>query len=146
MSDQQSDSPTADQVTAYIVATYPDTDVISAMGATFFSCDAETHWPNFATIVTTDEHDEGHPSNLDARSGLYRLNIGVGTKTFQSLVGGMADPEYAALDRILPHPTYARQHWICIVSPTRHTFDSTVKPLLAEAHARVAKSATKPTA
>ena len=45
--------------------------------AWFFSRDAEKHWPNFATIVTTDEHDVEPNSNLTAR-GAYRLNIGLG--------------------------------------------------------------------
>ena len=46
-------------VTRYIVETYPDTDVVVAGGGTFFSIDPEKHWPNFATLVTTDEFDEG---------------------------------------------------------------------------------------
>ena len=38
--------------------TYPETVIAEALGATFFSLD-EKNWPNFATIVTTDEHDRG---------------------------------------------------------------------------------------
>ena len=73
------------------------------MGATFFSLD-DKHWPNFATIVTTDEHDMGNPSNL-ARAGVFRLNIGVGKATFERLAGSTADPDYAALDRSSPTPS-----------------------------------------
>jgi hypothetical protein len=106
------------------------------MGATFFSLD-EKHWPNFATIVTTDEHDDGSPSDL-VRAGVFRLNIGVGRQTFERLVGSSTDPDYAALDRIIPHPVYARQRWIAILNPSRETFDQTVKPLIAEAYERLA--------
>ena len=61
----------------YIIETYPDTDVVTAGGGTFFSIDPEKHWPNFATLVTTDEFDEGPIANLSSRPGVFRLNIGV---------------------------------------------------------------------
>ena len=107
------------------------------MGATFFSLD-DKHWPNFATIVTTDEHDMGTPSNL-ARDGVFRLNIGVGRETYQRLVGSMNEPDYAALDQVRPHPVYARQRWVAILNPSRQTFDDILKPLIAEAHERLAR-------
>ena len=129
--------PDPDEITAWITHTYPDTVVAHSMGATFFSLD-ETQWPNFATIVTTDEHDMGNPSDL-ARDGVFRLNIGVGRETFERLVGSVTDPDYAALDRIIPHPVYAKQRWIAILNPSRATFDSVVRPLIAEARARLAK-------
>jgi hypothetical protein len=129
--------PDPEAITRTILATWPDTDIVTAMGATFFSLDAEKHWPNFATIVTTDEHDEGAPSRL-SRPGVFRLNLGVGRATFEQLVGSMADPDYAALDRFLPHPVYAKQLWISILNPSESTFRGGVLPLLAEAHDRVA--------
>ena len=128
--------PDPGEITRWITTVYPKTVVATAMGATFFSLD-EAHWPNFATIVTTDEHDMGNPSHL-ARPGVYRLNIGVGKATFERLVGSMVDPDYAALDTLLPHPTYAAQLWISILNPSRATFDDVVVPLIAEAHDRLA--------
>jgi hypothetical protein len=107
------------------------------MSATFFSL-TEKHWPNFATIVTTDEHDMGAPSNL-SRPDVFRLNIGVGRETFLWLVGSNIDPDYAALDTMLPHPVYARQRLVAILSPSRSTFEDVVKPLIAEAHDRLAR-------
>jgi hypothetical protein len=129
--------PDPEAITRTILATYPDTDIVTAMGATFFSLDEEKHWPNFATIVTTDEHDEGTPSNL-TRPGVFRLNLGVGRATFERLVGSIADPDYAAFDRFLPHPVYGKQLWISILNPGEATFREDVLPLLAEAHDRVA--------
>jgi len=35
---------------------------------------------------------------------------------------------------IMPHPEYAQQHFICVLSPTEATFER-VRLLLAEAHA-----------
>src|SRR5258705_1885904 len=129
--------PDPEAVPRAILERYPETDLVPALGAPFFSLDPETHWPNFATIVTTDEHDLGTPSNL-ARPGAFRLNLGVGRATFQRLVGSMTDPDYAAFDRLLPHPVYARQLWISILNPTDATFNDVVLPLLAEAHNRLA--------
>lgn len=82
------------EITEWIKSTYPDTIIASAMGATFFSLD-ESHWPNFATIVATDEHDLGEPSKL-SRPGVFRLNIATRKEAFQRLVAGMEKPDYAA--------------------------------------------------
>src|SRR6476659_9051523 len=107
--------PHSEAITRTIRETWPETDVVEAMGADFFSLDPEKHWPNFATIVTTDEHDEGAPSDL-ARPGMFRLNIGVSGDTFGRLVGADAEPDHAALDRLMPHPVYARQHRVAILN------------------------------
>jgi hypothetical protein len=123
----------------YIRERYPDTSIATAMGATFFSCD-ESGWPNFATLVTTDEHDASPVSNL-ARPGVFRLNISLSRERFLQLVGGQRDPDFAALDTLMPHPMYAPQHWACILNPSNETFDRVLKPLLDEAHERVARSA-----
>src|SRR3981189_1702181 len=90
--------PDPEAITRIIQERYLDTDVIESLGATFFSLDPEKHWPNFATIVTTDEHDEGAPSRL-SRPGAFRLNLGLGRETFERLVGSMAEPDHAGFDR-----------------------------------------------
>lgn len=133
--------PDPDEIADWITTTYPETVVATALGATFFSLD-ESHWPNFATIVTTDEHDMGTPSNL-ARPGVFRLNVGVGRETFERLVRSIEQPDYAALDQVLPHPVYAKQRWIAILNPSRETFEAVVKPLIAEAHERLARQARR---
>ncbi len=121
----------------YIRKTYPDADILTAGSGTFFSLDPEKHWPNFATLVTSDEYDSA--SNLN-RPGIYRLNIGVSKSTFDRLVGSILNPDYTALDKVLPHPVYAPQHWLSILNPSDATFESTVKPLLDEAYERIARS------
>ena len=129
--------PGPEAITRTILETWPETDMAGAMGATFFSLDPDRHFPNFATIVTTDEHDEGAPSEL-ARPGVFRLNIGVGRATFERLVGDVEAPDYAAFDRFVPHPVYAKQLWISILNPSVATFRDVVMPLLTEAHDRLA--------
>ena len=128
--------PDRDAMIALIRERWPDAVVATIESATFFSLD-EKHWPNFATVVWTDEHDEGEPSKL-SRPGVYRLNIGLGKETFQRLVGNVTEPDYAAFDRILPHPVYAKQRWIAILNPSEQTLQETVIPLLTEAHDRLA--------
>jgi hypothetical protein len=133
--------PRPEAITKVILDRFPETVVAHAMGATFFSLD-EKHWPNYATIVTTDEHDEGAPSEL-ARSGVFRLNIGVSKATFERLVGSTAEPDYAAFDRVLPHPVYAKQHWLSILNPSDASMRDVVWPLLDEAHDRLATATAR---
>ena len=127
--------PDAEAVVRHILDTYPETDVVEAMNAWFFSLDPKEHWPNYATLVTTDEHDEA--SNI-SRPGVFRLNLGVDRATFERLVGGETEPDYTAFGRVLPHPVYAAQRWISILNPTEDQFRDVVVPLIALAHDRLA--------
>jgi hypothetical protein len=133
-------------IAQYINTTFAGVDAQEGNGDTFFIFDPDRNLPPerqtpFATLVTSDFNDTFSDLN---RPGVFRLNIGVSKQTFQSLLGDLpADfPEaggydFAALDRLLPHPVYGRMHWLCVLSPSDATFE-TLRPLLAEAHARVA--------
>jgi hypothetical protein len=98
----------------------------------------------FTTIVTKDYGDFDDRSHLN-RPDVFRLNIGVSRDTFRALFGYLPTEEraesatydFSALDRLMPHPAYARQSWICVLNPGPATFE-TVKPLLAEAYSIVA--------
>ena len=94
-------APDPETLVNYILETYPETDVVQAMNAWFFSLDPKKHWPNYATIVTTDEHDDA--SDL-SRPGVFRLNLGVDKATFQRVAAADREPDYAAFDRLLPTP------------------------------------------
>jgi hypothetical protein len=141
MSDSTSD-PTPDDIHRYVLETYPDTIVAAIEGGTFYSCDP-ANFPNFATVVTSDAFDDA--SNL-SRPEAYRLNIGLSRDTFQGLVGDQADADYTALDRLMPHPVYAKQHYVSILNPSAATFEEVIKPLLEEAHARTAAQYARRTA
>jgi hypothetical protein len=127
--------PDPEAITRSILEANPDTDIVTIEGGSFFSLDAQKHFPNFATIVWTDDFDQA--SEL-SRPGVFRLNIGVGRATFDRVVGSPADLDQTALDRFMPHPVYARQLWISILNPSDATFRELVLPLLAEAHDRLA--------
>jgi hypothetical protein len=140
MTSERSDGPDADAIARYITEMYPETVIARAEGATFFSLD-ESHWPNFATIVTGEAFDNG--SNL-SRPGVFRLNIGaLSRETFHRLVGGVSEPDFTELDRLLPHPVYGKQRWVAILNPSARSFEEIVKPLIAEAHDRAAAQHTR---
>ena len=69
--------------------------------------------------------------------------LGLSKTTFEAAVAGVTDPDYTAFDRVMPHPVYGTQHWVCILNPSDATFDKIVKPLLDEAHERVARGYRK---
>lgn len=142
----------------YIAATFAGVDIVIATreagspeiawGDSFFIYDpdrnlsTEQRFP-FATIVTKDYGDFDRASNLD-RPDVFRLNLGVSKGTYRALFGPQPAPpelngvvatghDFATLDRLLPHPVYAPQSWICVLCPSAATFQ-VVKPLLAEAY------------
>lgn len=130
--------PDPEAIQAWILERWPATDVFAMPDgvAVFFSLDPERHFPNFATIVKTDDFDQ--VSDL-SRPGVFRLSVGALEKaTFERLVGGVTDPEYAALDRLQPHPDYAKQRYVAILNPSEATFRDVIVPLLTEAHDRMA--------
>lgn len=137
MSDERlPDGPTLDEMIELLRREFPDAEVLRIDSAAFFSMD-EKHWPNFATVVWTDEHDMGTPSRL-SRDGVYRVNVGVDRPTFQALVGEAKDPDYAAVDTFIPHPVYAKQRWIGILNPSHATVRDRLLPLITAGHDRLA--------
>src|SRR3954453_19556900 len=101
--------PDPEAITREMLERWPDTDLVTIEGGSFFSLDAEKHWPNFATIVWTDDFDQ---ASALSRPGAFRVNIGLGRETFERLVGGMSEPDHTAFDTFLPHPVYAAQRWV----------------------------------
>jgi hypothetical protein len=99
----------------------------------------------FATIVTQDYDGFDTASKLD-RADVFRLNIAVGRTRFQALIGyppaahadNQARFDFAATDRLLPHPVYATQAWVSILNPGPAT-GTQARSLLVEAHARAVR-------
>jgi hypothetical protein len=134
-------------ITRYIANTFKGVDVEVgsresgapelAWGDTFFIYDPERNLEGarrfpFATIVTKDYGDFDNASKLD-RPGVFRLNIGVSKETYAKLFGGDAEYDFTALDQLVPHPVYGRNHFVCVLNPSDSTFDE-LKPLLKEAY------------
>jgi hypothetical protein len=141
----------AREMRRYIGEAFDGVNAVDSSGDTFFLYDPDRDLPAerqlpFATIVTGDHYDS--VSKL-AGPGAYRLNIGLTKATYVALFGaaptrrdadGVLDTgfDYAAVDTLMPHPTYASQYWVCVLNPGEATLE-TVRALLAEAHAFAAR-------
>jgi hypothetical protein len=117
-----------------------------AWGDSFFFYDpddvpADRRMP-FATIVIKDYPGFDTSSNLN-RPGVFRLNIGVGPKAFEELLGyppashadRSASIDDTAIDTLIPHPIYAAQAWAAILNPGEKTATQ-ARALITDAHAR----------
>ncbi len=93
----------------------------------------DDHRLPFVTIADSD-NDYDSVSNLN-RDGVFRINIGISKATFQSLLGDSSTEkvDYTVLDTFLPHPDYAKQHFVCILNPSQANADTT-RQLIIEAH------------
>ena len=141
-------------ITRYIESNFEGVDVVVgsleagspeiAWGDTFFIYDpnrdlSDTRRFPFATIVTKDYGEFDNASKLD-RPGVFRLNIGVSKETYATLFDAEDQFDFTALDRLLPHPVYGSNHFVCVLNPSDSTFE-TIKPLLAEAYQIAVKRA-----
>lgn len=121
-------------ITQYITETFPGVETADNFGYKFFFYGADRMRP-FASLATSD-HDYDRFSNLD-RPGVFRLNIGIRKATFEALFGtggvDISAYDFTALDRIMPHPEYAAQFFVCVLNPGEATLQP-VQRLLAEAH------------
>jgi hypothetical protein len=144
-----------DAITRYLSESFNGLDVIVAEAGTFFIYDPERNLPAnrrlpFATIVSRDDPYDCI-SQLD-RPGVFRLNVGVGKDTYRALFGEYQPPadagsagdsahDFAALNRLLPHPVYGRMFWLSVLNPSDETFEM-LRPLLAKAYERAVRRRT----
>jgi len=121
-------------VIEYITGSFTGVETADNFGYKFFFCGSDRMRP-FASLATAD-YDYDRFSNLD-RPGVFRLNIGIRKATFATLFGtggvNISDYDFTAFDRIMPHPEYAAQYFVCVLNPGETTWQ-TVQRLLAEAH------------
>ena len=114
------------------VADLPNVQRTENFGYTFFFVGDDHRLP-FATMANSD-NDFDDVSNLN-REGVFRVNIGVSSETFRHLISHSdgEDIDYSVLNVFLPHPDYARQNFVCILSPGGDNVQET-KRLIVEAH------------
>jgi hypothetical protein len=116
------------------------------VGRQLFIYDPDRNLPEtrrfpFATIVTKDYGDFDNSSNLD-RPGVFRMNIGVSKETYASLFNDESQHDVTALDHLIPHPVYGRNHFVSVLNPSDATFES-ITPLLKEAYEIAMRRARK---
>ncbi|MEV0966187.1 DUF6194 family protein [Streptomyces sp. NPDC049910] len=90
----------------------------------------------YATVVTENQPGDT-ASDLDPPNR-WRVNIRVDRAVFEELTGeeqrNLGRPrDYAATDRVMPHPVYGALGWISVVNPGAST-RNTVLRLLRDAH------------
>ncbi len=96
-------------------------------------------------LLTFKEKDglNDKASNTD-RNGVFRLNIGISKDTFFRLFGERPKRpkagqiidmcyDFSELNKIMPHPIYGWMSWICILNPTKETFNK-LFPLIEEGY------------
>ena len=81
------------------------------------------------------------------RKGVYRINMGVSKETFLSMFEKLPEKpqkgeivkmgyDFQEFDKIMPHLSYGWAGWICILNPSKVTFEKKLKPLIDEAYVR----------
>jgi|SRR5581483_7117859 len=120
-----------------------------AWGDSFFSYDPEgipeNHRFPFATLVVKDYPGFDTESHVD-RPGVYRLSLNVGRDRFTDLFGfppaqfpeHRGEFDFAALDRVIPHPVYATQSWASVLVPGGES-EKLARQLIVEAYERAKK-------
>ena len=108
-----------DEVASYLAVLSPAVRPVEAWGEIAYFYNREDRLPRgvyFATLKSKDG-DNDRASRLD-RSGVYRLNVGIGKAGYRSLfgapparpvAGGVVETghDFTTLDVLLPHPVYA---------------------------------------
>jgi hypothetical protein len=90
----------------------------------------------FMTIKQKDgENDKASKLN---RNGVFRINCGTIKKDFENLFGdrpsrppkgGIIEGpwKFDEKDKIMPHPVYGWAGWVCVINPTKKTFEQFLK-------------------
>lgn len=123
----------------------PGTVLVESWGerGIFYNPEGKLKRGIYVLTVKEKDGDNDRASRLD-RPGVYRANVGVRRSTFTRLFGpppkrpgkGCAVDmayDFAAGDRILPHPVYAWMGWVCVLNPSERTFEE-LKPLIQEGY------------
>ncbi|MDI6101242.1 DUF6194 family protein [Actinoplanes sp. NEAU-A12] len=123
----------------------PGSDMPSHTWGDRFFFAGEDRMRPFATIVLHDVPGFDERSLLNS-PGRHRLNIEVGRDGFRDLFGYGPEEfaehsekaDFAAEDRLMPHPTYGVQGWVSVVNPGPDTA-AEVERLLIRARERSAE-------
>lgn len=121
-----------EELKSYILESFEKANAVDAGGDLFFIYDKNDKQP-FATIVTKDNEYDG-TSDLN-REGFYRLNICLDKETFSPMFGILTQEkgfeaylnlgiDFTQEDTLLPHPHYGAMSWVCIVNPSKVTFEN----------------------
>ena len=128
---------TIEHIKTYLLENFDGLNILEADGDLFFMHENNSKLP-FVTLINKD-NDYDSVSNLN-REGFFRLNFPINQEIFASKFGGLTKDkklevymniglDFTQEDIILPHPTYGSMNWVCIVNPSKETFE-TIKQYL----------------
>jgi hypothetical protein len=131
MDDTESFSP--EQIDLILKSEFDSVEHDQAFGYDFYYVGDYRKMPIVTIAQSDSEYDS--VSNL-SRDEVFRLNIQVSNTTFKSLFPNQENQtyDYTTLNTVLPHPEYAKQYWICILSPQLNRRNE-IMSYFTEAHA-----------
>ncbi len=128
---------TIEEIKTYLFANFKDLTLLENDNDLFFMHKKNEKLP-FVTIVTKDNNYD-NVSNLN-QDGFFRMNFAIDKETFESKFGGLTDKkkleaymnlgiDFTQQDIIMPHPTYGSMNWVCVINPSKNTFELIKKHL-----------------
>ena len=122
---------TIEEIKAYFFSNFKDLTLLENDDDLFFMHKNNEKLP-FVTLVTKD-NDYDNVSNLN-RDRFFRMNFAIDKETFLSKFEGLTDNkkleaymnldiDFTQQDVIMPHPTYGTMNWVCIVNPSKGSFE-----------------------
>lgn len=136
---------TPDEILKYCLDNLDGTVEVSSWGERGIFYNPENKLKRGIYVLTVKEKDGDNDKGSQLnREGVFRVNLGVRKKTFSEMFGEVPerpgkgcvvdmDYDFTATDTIIPHPVYAWMSWICILNPSKKSFEQ-LKPLILEAY------------
>ncbi len=138
----------------YILESFADVNLLDSWGEKSFFLNPGHQLKcgtYFATLKEKDG-DNDKASYLD-RKGIFRLNMGVNKDVYLSFFNTLpkrpakgcfidGDYDFQRTDIVLPHPVYGWMGWICVLNPSKETFE-TCKDFLDDAYNKALKATMK---
>jgi hypothetical protein len=136
---------TPQDIEKYIVENFEGVVPKFSWGETSFFYNPNKSLPNgiYFCTIKKQNGDNDKASNLN-RDGVFRFSIGISKQSFENLFntkfkrpskGGIIKSsfDFEELNLITPHPIYGWMSWICILNPSKNSFED-IKDFLDESY------------
>ncbi|MTI09546.1 DUF6194 family protein [Curvivirga aplysinae] len=135
LNDKQSLTASIEDIVDYMLSTYEGLVLSENWGERALFYNPGSKLPKGVYVLSFKERDgENDRASELNRGNLYRLNIGVGPKSFAARfgskplrpsAGGVVETghDFTQINTIMPHPVYGWMNWIGVINPTHETFD-----------------------
>ena len=134
-----------EEIKNYLLQNFDKLHLVEAENDLFFMHKKNDKLP-FATLITKDNEYDA-VSNLN-REGCFRLNFPVDKQTFESVFKELPKSkkleaymhlgiDFNKEDTLMPHPTYGSMNWVCIVNPSRNTFETLIEKYVKQSYQKI---------